>query len=110
MQPAADTVPAGAQLTPVTLQPLPLAAGMAASALGAVQLAVHGWRPPVLWMPGLLLGATLHHRSVGFASAYWRMILARDTRGVQAQLLLLAILAGGAAWRAGDRLRRAHCL
>lgn len=44
-----------------------------------------------LWLGGLFLGLTLYHASFGFASAYRRMIVARDMRGVQAQLLLLAL-------------------
>jgi uncharacterized membrane protein YedE/YeeE len=44
-----------------------------------------------LWLIGGLLGLTLYHASFGFASAYRRMIVARDMRGVQAQLLMLAL-------------------
>lgn len=45
----------------------------------------------VLWLLGLGFGVTLYHASFGFASAYRRMFVARDMRGVQAQLLLLAL-------------------
>ncbi|PJB44634.1 MAG: YeeE/YedE family protein, partial [Comamonadaceae bacterium CG_4_9_14_3_um_filter_60_33] len=57
----------------------------------ALQLAPGGWRPLVLWLTGLVLGMALYHASFGFASAYRRMIVARDMRGVRAQLLLLAL-------------------
>lgn len=57
----------------------------------AMQLAPGGWRPLTLWLTGLVLGVALYHASFGFASAYRSMIVARDMRGVQAQLLLLAL-------------------
>ncbi len=69
----------------------PLALGVAVTALVAMQRLDVGWRPMVLWLLGLLLGLTLYHASFGFASAYRRMFAARDMRGVQAQLLLLAL-------------------
>lgn len=72
-------------------QVLPLAAGLGAVALGAWILAPDGARPLLLWLIGVLLGLTLYHASFGFAAGYRRMIVARDMRGVQAQLLLLAL-------------------
>lgn len=50
----------------------------------------HNGQTLVLWLLGLGFGVTLYHASFGFASAYRRMFVARDMRGVQAQLLLLA--------------------
>lgn len=91
MQQAADPATAPQQRPGRAVQPLPLAAGFGALAIGAIRLAEDGWRPPVLWLLGLLLGATLYHAAFGFTSAYRRMIVARDMRGVQAQLLLLAV-------------------
>lgn len=90
---------------PVTRQMMPLAMGIATFILVAWHLGDDGWRPVALWLGGLFLGLTLYHASFGFASAYRRMIVARDMRGVQAQLLLLAltsvlfapVLAGGSA-------------
>ena len=91
-------MPVGAELSKVALRPpgtttqwWPLAAGLAAVALGAARLAQDGSRPLLLWLIGVLLGLTLYHASFGFASGYRRMIVARDMRGVQAQLLLLAL-------------------
>lgn len=91
MRPAADATSAAPQLPAAALRWLPLAAAIGALALAAVRLAEDGWRPPVLWLLAMLLGATLYHASFGFAGAYRRMIVARDMRGVQAQLLLLAV-------------------
>jgi len=91
MQQAAELAIAPPQLAGTAVQPLPLLAGVGALAIGAIRLAEDGWRPPLLWLLGLLLGATLYHASFGFTSAYRRMIVARDMRGVQAQLLLLAL-------------------
>ena len=82
-----------AALPPVraTIQALPLAVGLTAVVLGAVRLAQDGSRPLLLWLIGVLLGLALYHASFGFASGYRRMFVARDMRGVQAQLLLLAL-------------------
>ena len=91
MPPVAERGLAPAQQAPAALQPLPLALGLLMVAFGAVSLTQGGWRPLVLWLLGLLLGLTLYHASFGFASAYRRMIVARDMRGVQAQLLMLAL-------------------
>lgn len=79
--------------TRAAIQPLPLALGLGVFALVAVHLVQVGWRAAVLWAVGLLLGLALYHASFGFASGYRRMIVARDMRGVQAQLLLLALTA-----------------
>ncbi len=73
------------------IQPRPLALGLGAVAIGAVRLSQDGWRPAVLWWVGLVLGLALYHASFGFASGYRRMFVDRDMRGVQAQLLLLAL-------------------
>ncbi|MDD2919520.1 YeeE/YedE family protein [Rhodoferax sp.] len=70
---------------------MPLVAGLATLLLVAVRLGADGWRQVALWLTGLVLGVALYHASFGFANAYRRMLLARDMRGVQAQLLLLAL-------------------
>lgn len=72
-------------------QPRTLLLGVLAAVLVTVQRFEVGWRPMVLWLLGLLLGLTLYYASFGFASAYRRMFTAHDMRGVQAQLLLLAL-------------------
>ena len=91
MPQAADSSMALTQPARAAVQPLPLALGLGVFVLGATRVAQHGWRSVVLWLVGLLLGLTLYHASFGFASAYRRMIVMRDMRGVQAQLLLLAL-------------------
>jgi len=73
------------------IQTLPLTLGLLVLAGVALQRSADGWRPVLLWAIGLVLGLALYHASFGFASAYRRMIVARDMRGVQAQLLLLAL-------------------
>lgn len=91
MPSAAERGPGSPQAAGAAVQPWPLALGLGAFALVTVHLAQGGWRPAALWAVGLLLGLTLYHASFGFASGYRRMIVARDMRGVQAQLLLLAL-------------------
>ena len=73
------------------VQILPLTVGLLAALLVTSLQLLADWRPAALWLLGLLLGLTLYHASFGFASAYRRMFAARDMRGVQAQLLLLAL-------------------
>jgi uncharacterized membrane protein YedE/YeeE len=75
----------------LALQRLALGLGLAALALVTWHLAQQGWRLPVLWWVGALLGLTLYHAAFGFASGYRRMIVARDMRSVQAQLLMVAL-------------------
>jgi uncharacterized membrane protein YedE/YeeE len=70
----------------------PLLVALAATALAlAGRAAQDGWRPAALVVVGLLLGATLYGFSFGFAAAYRRLIVAGDTRGLRAQLPMLAL-------------------
>jgi uncharacterized membrane protein YedE/YeeE len=106
MPPALDLTLATAPPPRRTIQRWPLVVGLLAAALGALRVAQDGSRPPLLWLVGIALGLTLYHASFGFASGYRRMFVARDMRGVQAQLLLLAlttllfapVLAGGSVF------------
>lgn len=91
MLPAVEDGPGLPRAAGAAVQSWPLALGLGAFVLVTVHLAQGGWRPAALWAVGLLLGLTLYHASFGFASGYRRMIVARDMRGVQAQLLLLAL-------------------
>ncbi|MCZ7654610.1 MAG: YeeE/YedE thiosulfate transporter family protein [Rhodocyclaceae bacterium] len=50
-----------------------------------------GWRFFALFVVGILLGATLHRFAFGFAYAYRRLIVQGDTRGLRAQLPMLAL-------------------
>ena len=52
----------------LALQRLALGLGLAALALVTWHLAQQGWRLPVLWWVGALLGLTLYHAAFGFAS------------------------------------------
>lgn len=90
-------------------QRVPLALGLAAWVLVAMHLGAQDWRRAALWAIGLLMGLALYHAAFGFASGYRRMLVARDMRGAQAQLLMLAlatvlfapVLAAGTAFGQG---------
>ncbi|MBI3285618.1 MAG: YeeE/YedE family protein [Burkholderiales bacterium] len=77
--------------------------------------ALAGWlahkqlRMAALLLLGAALGLTLQHAAFGFTSAYRRLIVARDSRGVQAQLLMLgaATLLFAPALAAGSVFGRA---
>jgi len=90
MRSAAKYVPIVAALA-WTHQQLPLVLGIVTLVGVAAHLSQSGWQAVTLWLTGLMLGMALYHASFGFASAYRRMIVARDMRGVLAQLLLLAL-------------------
>lgn len=64
---------------------------LAAALLAALGLAsgVGDGRMALLLAIGLALGATLYHAAFGFSGAYWSLFVRRDTRGVQAQLLMV---------------------
>jgi hypothetical protein len=72
----------------------------------AAGLARRDPRMAALLLLGAALGVTLYHAAFGFTAAYRRLITARDTRGVEAQLLMLGVatllfapvLAGGSAF------------
>lgn len=72
-------------------QRVPLALGLTTSALVAVNLAAQGWRRGALWAIGLPMGLALYHAAFGFVGGYRRTLVARDMRGVQAQLPMLAL-------------------
>lgn len=101
--------PSATTATVKSIQTLPLVLGLLLLLGVAVQRSFDGWRSVLLWLIGLALGLALYHASFGFASAYRRMIVKRDMRGVLAQLLLLAltttlfapVLAQGEIWGQG---------
>ncbi|MBF2029658.1 MAG: YeeE/YedE family protein [Oscillatoriales cyanobacterium C42_A2020_001] len=74
--------------------------------VGAIALSQYGWKHSVLFLVGGLLGVTLYHSSFGFASAYRKLFVQREVRGMYAQLVMLAVatilfatvLASGSAW------------
>lgn len=58
---------------------------------GAVALSSYGWRHSMLFLLGGLLGVSLYHSGFGFASAYRKLVVQREVRGLLAQLVMLAI-------------------
>ncbi|OGA54988.1 MAG: YeeE/YedE [Betaproteobacteria bacterium RIFCSPLOWO2_12_FULL_62_58] len=67
------------------------AAGLALGGLLLVSLPGEGWRMRVLLLLGMALGGTLYLTSFSFTSAYRAFMLNRETAGLQAQLLMLAL-------------------
>lgn len=55
-----------------------------------LRLSTSGWRLAALSIVGIALGITLQHAAFGFTSAYRRLLLHGELRGVRAQLLMLA--------------------
>lgn len=51
----------------------------------------HGARQAALLLIGAALGLVLHHAAFGFTRAYRLLVTARDTSGVRAQLVMLAL-------------------
>lgn len=78
-------------LAPLRPQRLVVAIALALFALGAIVLSSYSWQQSVLFLIGGLLGLTLYHSSFGFASAYRRLLVHRDGRGMSAQIVMLAI-------------------
>ena len=68
-----------------------IAAALASVGLLLFALTGQGWRMPALLFLGMALGAVLLLTSFGFTSAYREFLLYRDTAGVQAQVLMLAL-------------------
>lgn len=68
----------------------PLAVALLLLAGLAALLARDDLRMAGLLLLGAALGITLYHAAFGFTAAYRRLITKRDTRGAQAQLVMLA--------------------
>ena len=80
----------GAEMLPV--QYGPLATGVATIVALLVWLFFSQQeRLAVLLAVGCLFGLSLYHSAFGFAAAYRRLLVARDSAGVQAQVLMLAV-------------------
>ena len=88
------SAPASALAAPGSARPDGFALGLALAALAALSLVVArdvGTRQLLLLWIGVGLGASLFHASFGFTGG-WRALLARgSSRGVRAQILLLAL-------------------
>ena len=69
--------------------PVVAAAALLALAL-VLRLSASGWRLAALFIVGMALGMSLRHAAFGFTSAYRRLLLYGELRGVRAQLLMLA--------------------
>lgn len=76
---------------PIRPQRLLIALALALFAIGVVILSPYGWQQSLLFLIGGLLGLTLYHSSFGFTSAYRKLLVHRDGRGVSAQIIMLAI-------------------
>jgi hypothetical protein len=64
----------------------------AAALAGAVLLGLPaGWRMPGLFALGVLFGLTLYLTGFGFTAAYRELLVDRETGGVRAQVLLIAV-------------------
>ena len=68
-----------------------LLAGLLALILGAFALGDQGWRHSALFVTGGAMGLVLYHAAFGFSAAYRRLFVHRDGRGVEAQLIMLAV-------------------
>ena len=80
--------------TPYVPQVQPRVITTAAVALGvlAVVLAVpYGWRHGALFIVGGALGLVLYHSAFGFTAAFRALVSVADTRGLRAQMLMLAV-------------------
>jgi uncharacterized membrane protein YedE/YeeE len=80
---------------------------------GAIALGTFGWQQSVLLILGSLFGISLYHASFGFASSYRKLFVYGETKGIFAQILMLAlatilfapILIQGSLW--GQEIRGA---
>lgn len=73
------------------LQRLPLAAGLLLALWLLVAVSADGQRMLAIALLGIAIGAVLYHAPFGFTSS-WRLLLqGRESSGVQAQLLMLAL-------------------
>src|SRR5437879_1995513 len=79
-------------LAPRRAQPRVVGAVGAALLVGAVWLAPrYGARQSALFLVGAALGLVLYHAAFGFTAAFRALVTAGDTRGLRAQMLMLAV-------------------
>jgi uncharacterized membrane protein YedE/YeeE len=67
---------------------------IAAVALGGLAIALalpYGWRHGALFLVGGALGLVLYHSAFGFTAAFRALVSVADTRGLRAQMLMLAV-------------------
>lgn len=58
---------------------------------GSIALSLFGWRQSVLFLIGTLFGISLYHASFGFASAYRKLFVYGEVKGVLSQVLMLVV-------------------
>jgi uncharacterized protein len=58
---------------------------------GAIALSLFGWRQSILFLIGGLFGISLYHASFGFASAYRKLFVYGEVKGILSQVLMLAV-------------------
>jgi uncharacterized membrane protein YedE/YeeE len=88
MSAAGPTLPLSARLP----QPGSVALGALLALAGALfAFEAGGGRQLALFATGLLLGLALYHASFGFTSAWRRLLVDADGRGLRAQMLMLAL-------------------
>ncbi len=68
-----------------------LIAAMLIAALAAKLAGPYGWRHAALFLVGGALGVVLYHASFGFTAAFRALATVGDTRGLRAQMLMLAV-------------------
>ena len=83
----------GARAQPLVpaVQPAVIAVALAAAVGLASAVAEFGVRQVAVFGLGMLFGITLFHAAFGFAASYRRLFIARDARGVRAQIVMLAV-------------------
>ena len=59
--------------------------------VGTSALSIYGWRQSVLFLIGVLFGISLYHASFGFASAYRKLFVYGEVKGIFAQILMLTV-------------------
>lgn len=59
--------------------------------IGMIALSIYGWRQSVLFLIGILFGISLYHASFGFASAYRKLFVYGEVKGIFAQILMLTV-------------------
>jgi uncharacterized membrane protein YedE/YeeE len=67
-----------------------VAVGLLFGGAGALALP-YGWRHGALFLVGGALGVVLYHAAFGFTAAFRALVSVGDTRGLRAQMLMLAV-------------------
>lgn len=92
MSRTSDLALADYQQTSPRPQTLTIAILLGLIVFGAIAVSSYGgWKQSILFLIGSSFGLSLYHASFGFASAYRKLFVYRDVRGVLAQILMLAI-------------------